>query len=284
MRTVLFRSMAAAAVVGLGAVIVGPVAANSSSAVPVSGAVTRVSGTAQFAMTGGVLYGAPQEDVQRYMLRPAFYVVQGHWDAGHWVYPFGMGPAGAGTVDAIQIGSNDGRHTELVAVGAPSANAPTRMTDPSGQGTPPAALQPNVCYPNEKQAQATTTIYEYWPGLYPARVTQAQAVASLTYYYNGSDVNCLQGTHTASNDSSFPQIANTGSFLTYVDSGPKAVAAQNQEWKGTDLNGLCVEIDMNGQTIYGSASGGVFAVTSPAMYYCDNGQRATDFVFTQVLN
>lgn len=267
-----------------------PFRVDAANGPAVTGQVQQVAGPSDYARSGGSIFAVPRSDVDRFMPGAHYYEVQGRVLNGKWDYSVSVPTQDDSVTDVILVGVNNVRHTQLLAVGSPASTAPGRMLSRtykrllSSRRTP--SFQEMACYANRRQLQGITTWYEYVPNNYPATEQEVQVTTSEVYYYSGTDINCQSGNDALSNNGIFTPISGTHSFIAYIDSGPKAVAATNVSYTGTDLLDDCITIDINGQTVYGSASGTGLASVNTHAYYCGTSTQPSqnDWFYDQILN
>lgn len=106
-----------------------------------------------------------------------------------------------------------------------------------------------------------------------------QVTTAEQYYYGSGAINCQSATDSYSGGTFTPYVH---SFISYIDSGPTAVAATNINWTGNDMNGSCVDIHVNSQAVYGYSDGTTQARINTHAYYCNTSTTASDWFAEQV--
>lgn len=280
-------------------------AAGNPFFVPPAANLRHVAGKSDFLAMQGALILKSASDVDKFMTSTQYYVVDGIQQHGDWNYPIAVQITGASPIELVEVGLNNAQHAQLVAVGLANPRMPELQTSTSrvvGRTLSSRSLAhnrgnsrlyslerahkrmffTNACYPYYHQAQATLNWREVVPNL-GGTESMSMLVTSESWYTNGTNLNCQAGADAPSDDGYNFRPYNHA-FIYYIDSGPTAVAASDVDWKGTDLTGKCVEVHVNGQTVYGYPNRYPLATVNTHAYYCGTSTMPGDWGWNQTLS
>jgi len=251
----------------------------------VSGRVSELQSSTAYTQQGGTLITPAASYASQYLAGVKLYVIKGAVVNGKWDFTVHVQTVGQSLPRILEIGVNNAAHTQLVALGTVTANAPSWMKTKSPSHTPlhqtfvtPSIIQ---CYPNYTQHQLTTTWYEYVPGLYPGHTAMAQQVFSIAYYYNNAhnDANCPSWNDSEGQYQDIALLSH--SSICTSSAYPIAYScAANASWQGTDQNYKCVDVDINSATMNGGYAGEIvnWSVNTHA-FYCNTSTQPSDWYY-----